>query len=144
MSSRRSELRHFLYAGLIATGFYFACFYGCEHLRVRKGPWQVAFSADASAHPQIVINQPALGIRNVAITFADQTLPASWTTQAVAFDSPTNEAPFGRVVFRDTTFLPGTITLELFGHEIELLPRVLVIDQQERRWQSNEKVVLAK
>lgn len=142
MSSRHSELRHFLYAGLIATAFYFASFYGCESFRRAKGPWRVEFSADSNAQPQIVINQPALRITNVAIIFAGETFPTSRQAETVAFNTPTNEAPFGKVVFRDTTFLPGTITLSIFGHEIELLPRVLVIDQQERPWRSDERIVL--
>jgi hypothetical protein len=42
----------------------------------------------------------------------------------------------------DTTFLPGTVTFELFGHEIELLPRVLMIDHEERPWLSNHPITL--
>jgi hypothetical protein len=38
----------------------------------------------------------------------------------------------------DATSLPGTVAFELFGHEIQLLPRVLTIDNQERPWRSNE------
>jgi len=36
----------------------------------------------------------------------------------------------------DTTFLPGTVAFQLFGHEIELLPRVLIIDHEEHPWHS--------
>ena len=54
------------------------------------------------------------------------------------------EVPFGKCVFMDTTFLPGTVTFELFGHEIELLPRVLIIDRQEHRWQSDAVIVLSR
>ncbi len=42
----------------------------------------------------------------------------------------------------DTTFLPGTVTFELFGHEIELLPRALIIDRQEHAWQPNAAINL--
>jgi len=52
------------------------------------------------------------------------------------------EVPFGTCVFMDTTFLPGTVTLRLYGHEIELLPRVLVIDQQEHPWISDSTITL--
>ena len=52
------------------------------------------------------------------------------------------EVPFGNCVFMDTTFLPGTVTLQLFGHEIELLPRVLVIDRQEHSWRPGNTIAL--
>ena len=52
------------------------------------------------------------------------------------------EVPFGNCVFMDTTFLPGTITFQLFGHEIELLPRVLVIDRQEHPWRPDTAIAL--
>jgi hypothetical protein len=42
----------------------------------------------------------------------------------------------------DTTFLPGTVALELFNHEVELLPRVLVIDRQEHPWLSESTITL--
>jgi len=42
----------------------------------------------------------------------------------------------------DTTFLPGTITFELFGHEIELLPHALIIHREEHRWQPNATIAL--
>jgi hypothetical protein len=40
----------------------------------------------------------------------------------------------------DTTFLPGTIVFDLFGHEIQLIPRVLRIDGKEIPWQSNATI----
>jgi hypothetical protein len=44
----------------------------------------------------------------------------------------------------DPTFLPGTLTFRLFGHEIELLPRVLMLDHQEHLWRSDEVIRLGK
>jgi hypothetical protein len=40
------------------------------------------------------------------------------------------------MIFQDPTFLPGTVTMRLFGHQIELLPRVLTIDREEYPWHS--------
>jgi hypothetical protein len=45
-------------------------------------------------------------------------------------------------VFLDTTFLPGTVALSLFGHEVQLLPRVLTIDKVEKAWRSGETISL--
>jgi hypothetical protein len=39
--------------------------------------------------------------------------------------------------------LPGTVTLRLFGHEIELLPRVLIIDRKEHPWKAGDTIRLA-
>ena len=38
--------------------------------------------------------------------------------------------------------LPGTATFELFGHEIQLLPRVLIIDRREYPWRPNATITL--
>ncbi len=138
----RGELQHFVYAALMALGLYLGFFYGCEYRRNVKGPWQVTFTTDTNGQPAIVIDQPALRIASVQIVFAGEPRPAVQTPQTVFFASPTNEAPFGKVIFRDTTFLPGTITFDLFGHEIELLPRVLGIDRREHAWQSETTILL--
>jgi hypothetical protein len=42
----------------------------------------------------------------------------------------------------DTTFLPGTIVFEMFGHEVQLIPRVLTIDKQEQPWRVDEEIAL--
>ena len=52
------------------------------------------------------------------------------------------EVPFGKCVFMDTTFMPGTVTFDLFGHEIELLPRALIIDRQDHPWQRDAAITL--
>jgi hypothetical protein len=44
------------------------------------------------------------------------------------------EVPFGSVIFFDTTVLPGTVTMRLFGHEIEFIPRTLIIDHTPYGW----------
>lgn len=140
-------LRHIAVPLVIAVLVYVIFYTGIEHRRTRKGPWQVAFTNSASGAPTLVINQPVLGITNVQISFAGQTNEVN--PQASAFDfSQPREVPydvsFGKCVFMDTTFLPGTIVFDVFGHEIQVIPRVLTIDQKEMPWRSNETMVLAK
>ena len=53
----------------------------------------------------------------------------------VRFDGVEKNAIFGEVIYEDLTFLPGVITFNLFGHEIELMPRVLVANRREVLWQ---------
>ena len=73
--------------------------------------------------------------------FSGQKLTQSNTVHAFVFDDPTKtNIPFGEIVFQDLTFLPGTVTLNLFGHEVELLPRVLIIDKEEHAWKTGAVV----
>lgn len=138
-------LRHLLIALVLALGCYAVFYRSIENRRVRKGPWSVTFTNVAPWTPAILINQPALAITNMQVYFPGQTVtnPAAEGTwlfsqaQPVPFD-----VPFGSCVFLDTTFLPGTVTLQLFGHEIELLPRVLIIDHQEHPWLSQGPITL--
>jgi hypothetical protein len=150
---------------------YIAFYQGIEHRRTWKGPWQVAFRKDAAGAPTIVINQPRLGVTNVQISFTGEPPPLTNPPGAFAMEhspsaslqsSVTNPSstsitlrfaqpqpvpyavPFGTCIFMDTTFLPGTVTFRLFDHEIELLPRVLIIDHDEHAWQPNTTISLSR
>ena len=132
--------KHFLLAFLLALAVYLLFYQAIEHRRIRKGPWKVTFTTGASEAPAILINQHPLGITNVLIIFSGRTLPATNGRVTLAFRQPKPvpyQVPFGNCVFMDTTFLPGTLTFQMFGHEIELLPRVLIIDRQEYIWRSD-------
>ena len=114
-----------------------------EHRRVVKGPWVVTATSESGV-PAILVNQSTLGIRDVRIVFAGAHAPGN-ASQTVEFSQARPwpyAVPFGQCVFMDTTFLPGTIALEMFGHEIQLLPRVLTIDSAERPWRSGEVIEL--
>lgn len=52
--------------------------------------------------------------------------------------------PFGRCIFLDTTFMPGTIVFEVFGHTVELMPKALIIDNQPREWNSGFREIEAR
>ena len=137
--------KHFILAFLLALAGYIVFYQGIEHRRARNGPWRVTFTTGSNEVPTIVIDQPRLAITNVQIRFAGETLLATNGAATLVFGQPRAvpyEVPFGQCVFMDTTFLPGTVTLQLFGHEIELLPRVLVIDRQEHRWRSGTTIAL--
>jgi hypothetical protein len=146
--SSEGVLKHFLAAFVLALVGYGVFYTAIEHRRTRKGPWEVTFTNTPAGVPAVVIEQARLGISNVQLSFEAKAPPtaafsgreARWVfreARPVPF-----EVPYGRCVFLDTTFLPGTVTLELFGHEIEMLPRVLVIDGQERQWQAGGTIRL--
>ena len=135
-------LKHFVFAFLIALLLYVALYSGIEHRRTRNGPWQVTFAGGAGT-PTLIVNEPKLRISNLKINFPSE--PAASTNIMITFDLPQPvpfAVPFGHCAFMDTTFLPGTIVLNLFGHEIQLLPRVLTIDKKEYPWQSDTTISL--
>lgn len=133
-----------LAAFVVTAALYFAGFAVLEHLRKRRGPWEVTFASGTNGMPRLTVRQPHLGIDSVVVTFPGGVTLPGFRKRTVEFSAPASKdlAPFGEVLFLDTTFLPGTVTLELFGHQVELLPRVLIVDHQERAWESGVEIAL--
>lgn len=121
-----------LFFGVVVL--YFGAFYGLEYARHRKGPWEVDFRTDPEGNPTLAITQPALGLRDVTIVLHGER--ATNAATRVAFDRPLRPVPFGAVIYEDLTFLPGVVTFDLFGHEVELLPRNLIANRKEIPWSS--------
>jgi hypothetical protein len=144
---RDNPAKHFILAFLIALMVYIFFYHWIEHRRTWKGPWQVAFTRSESGDPAIVIQQPALAISNIQIRFTGEALPETNVPVSLTFSQPREVpygVPFGKCIFMDATFLPGTLTFQLFGHEIELLPRVMIIDHDEHAWKSGEVITLSR
>jgi hypothetical protein len=95
-----------------------------------------SFAADGNGVPTMVIYQPKLGISSVELLFPEERVAQSNTVEKVLFTEPRQKVPFGRVIYEDLRSLPGVVTLDLFGHEVELLPRVLIVNKREVPWQS--------
>lgn len=143
MTSRAVFLRYAGLAFVTAVIFYFTAFFWIEGRRHAKGPWEVVFLTDYSGNPSVLITQPKLKISNQTLTFPGQKFPRKNLVKALYFDSPTvTNLPFGKVIFHDLTFLPGTLTFDFFGHEVELLPRTLVIDRKEHSWKSKGPIAI--
>jgi len=126
---------------LLALLIYAGGFAFDQHLRTRRGPWEVSFTTVPSGAPTILVNEPKLHIANLRIVFDGETTTNSPCT--VVFDFPEKPAPFGKVKFEDLTYLPGTVTFDFFGHEIELLPRTLYINRRPHPWNSNQTITLS-
>ena len=140
-----------LFAGTLVL--YLAGFYGIEHLRERKGPWRVSFDATAAGGPAMTIRQPEIGIDGFRVVF-DGADTNGLASGELTFDEPGRNAqpmdktpessqelkqksfpvPFGECIYQDLMFLPGVVTMNLLGYEIELMPRTLVIDKKEVPW----------
>jgi hypothetical protein len=132
--------KHLVASFLIAVVLYVAGFALDQHLRTRRGPWEVTFTREPSGDPALIVQQSRLGIRDVKIVFAGES--ASHRVETVTFDRPAKTLPFGWVKFDDLTVLPGTVTLEFAGHEVELLPRTLYVNRHSRAWQNGATITL--
>ena len=141
-----SLLRHVIVPFAIAVVVYIVFYTLIEHRRTKNGPWRVTFTSNASHEAALSIDQPALGITNAGVVFKDQILPANFPTKVLTFEQPKPvpyDAPFGKCIFMDTTFLPGTLVLEAFDHEVQLLPRTLLIDRKEQGWHSGTTLLIS-
>ncbi len=121
----------------------YATLYSCDdHLRTRKGPWEVDFAADTNGAPTIVIRQPGLGVERFQLVFAGERAPTNFTPVTVRFDTPQQKVPVGEFLYDDLMYLPGVVTLNLFGHGIELLPRTLIVNGREEPWRATATLEL--
>lgn len=131
-------LKHFAYAFVFAGLLYVVLFWAIEYRRSAKGPWQVEFRQSSTGVAEVQIDQPGLGIRAVRIRFPDETsIPIKHSM--IVFDRARrfpHEVPYGRCVFADLTFLPGTVAMDLFGQRVELLPSKLILGESIHPWQS--------
>jgi len=139
---KQGAARHFVIAFLLALFLYITTYSFIEHMRQRKGGWQVTFASDSSGKPFVTVVQNALGIIDLQLRFAGEEIAVTNLQHTIIFDRPSTNAPFGQIIFIDTTFLPGTITFDFFGHEVELLPRVLIVNKQEVPWRSSRSIEL--
>ena len=95
--------------------------------------------------PTILVEQAELGIKPILIQFNIDSdflseLKIQDSVESILFELEKEEfeLPFGQLTYRDPTFLPGVVTLQVFGSTVECLPRTLVINQQEIEWNSIE------
>ncbi|MGC3958355.1 MAG: hypothetical protein QM813_10565 [Verrucomicrobiota bacterium] len=138
-----SPLKTVILIGLFSLGFYIAFFSWMEHRRYKNGPWEVTFTAVDST-PALLIHHAKSGLTNITILFPGGE-PATNLPQTVRFQhgqvAPL-DLPFGKCVFLDTLFLPGTVACEMFGHQIQLMPHTLTIDRTPHPWAAGEKILL--
>lgn len=135
-----NPIKHFVLAFLLALVCYVFFYREFEHFRRKKGPWEVTFTTTGTNVPTLIVNQHKLAITNVQITFPEQLAPSTNALGDMKFTMPQPvpfPIPFGKCIFMDMTTLPGSITFQLYGHTVQLLPRVLNIDEQERPWVSD-------
>lgn len=135
VSRTENAAKHFALAFALAAGVYALAFWWIEHRRVSHGPWTVEYSADARGQLRLKVDHAQLGIRGFQLAFAGAMAGRTNWSETMVFDSPyKTNAPAGGVLFLDLLYLPGSVTLSLEGHVVELLPRVLRLDRREIPW----------
>jgi hypothetical protein len=130
--------KHLLIGFGLALLLYALAFSFDQHIRHRKGPWEVSFSTNQAGWAQIEVLQRRLGI-HTTLVFSQERATNIGT---INFDRPSQPIPFGRVKFEDLTYLPGSVAFDFFGHEVELLPRTLYLNKREHPWYFDEVIEL--
>jgi hypothetical protein len=135
--------KHVALAALMALGLYAAAYWAIEHRRTRNGPWQLTFSMGERGEPIVQADQPQLGVRGMQLVFERHPTTTDVQRQRIVVQQPQPtpfDLPFGRCIYLDLTFLPGVVTCDFFGHEVEFMPRTLVVDKHEIPWKPNQTV----
>ena len=125
---------------VVVAVMYFGVFAGIEHLRQRKGPWEASFGTNDTGEPMLTIAQAHRGLADVRVVLHGER-PTNGTGN-VSFGRVLQPVPYGRVLYEDLTFLPGVVTFDLFGHEIELLPRALIVNRHAVAWSNGMTIDL--
>jgi hypothetical protein len=140
---RTITTRSVLITFVVTLALYVCAYNSLQYLQTRKGPWEVNFATDDGGNPSITIYQPKLNISSVEILFLGERVAHTNLSERVAFDNPRKPTPFGTVIYDDLMFQPGVVTMDLFGHEVEFLPRTLIINKKEFPWNSDSTIELS-
>lgn len=126
---------------LSIAAIYLGSFYALEWKRKTNGPWVVTYSVTTNGSPSVTVRNAKLKIDQILVfTNANFAFPSPVTLD---YALPSTNTPFGKIIYQDATFLPGILTYQLFGHEIELLPRTLAVDRKEVPWMRDPVLSLA-
>ncbi len=142
MPSQSSPWKTFLLVGLATLIGYTVLFSLLENNRHNDGPWEITFT-QVNNSPALLVTHVKLGLTNVTLVFPDAV--ATNAPQTLRFEHgrvAPFDLPYGKCVFLDTLYLPGTVTVEVFGHLIQVMPRTMTIDRVEHAWLSGEKILL--
>jgi hypothetical protein len=121
---------------------YLGVFYGIEYMNYRKGPWELDFSTNGTGTPIVIIHQPHFEISGFLLIFRGDSVLRTNLPQRVALERPRTTVPFGKIIYADVRTLPGIVTFDFFGHEIELAPRLLVVNRQRLKWNQQNRIEL--
>ena len=129
---------------LLTLFAYVTVFGACQAYRRRNGAWTITFDRSQDGTPVLRIEQPKLlAAGAVSLSFPGETVTRNDLPITAVFNYPiTNAMPFGPVIFVDTSQLPGDVTLNVFGHAVEIFPRTLRLDLREISWSPGTNIVV--
>ncbi len=130
---------------LLTLFAYVTVFGACQAYRRRDGAWTITFDRGSDGTPVLRIEQPKLlAAGAVSLSFPGELPNRTDLPITAVFNYPiTNAMPFGPVIFVDTSQLPGVVTLNVFGHAVEIFPRTLRLDFQEIPWTPGTNIIAA-
>jgi hypothetical protein len=143
MPAQSSPWKAFLLVGVITLIVYVVVFSWVENNRRKHGPWEITFT-EVDNSPALLVNHAQLGLANITIIFSGVPVTTN-SPQTIRFEHgrvAPFDLPFGKCVFLDTLFLPGSVTVEVFDHQIQVFPRTMMIDHAEHAWLPGEKILL--
>ena len=139
----KQGLRILLVVAIGSLGAYLFLYSTIEHWRLANGPWQVTFARSSGMEPMLTIQHPRFHIEHVEILFKGHNSPATNVVHEFNKMQPVPyPVPFGECKFQDLISRPGTVVLEIYGHEIQLMPNSLTIDKHSIPWKSNQRISL--
>lgn len=135
--------RHLLIAFGLSLALYVFGYWLIESRRVVDTPWQVSFTTNHTGLMFVTVQQDTKRLGPVTIQWAEKDSATAAGSETIRFDTP-RPVPFpvpgGRCVFQDTTFLPGTVVLELGSTTIQMIPRALTVGTNEFAWESGKSI----
>lgn len=142
MKSSIATLRSVAITFVAAVVFYLLAYSWMSKRQTGKGPWMVDFATNSAGVPELIISQKSLGISNITVRFEGEQLAPTNTTGTVSFNTPQKRTPFGRTIYDDLMFQPGSVALDCFGHVVEMIPSALGLDAQRIAWKSGDSHTL--
>jgi hypothetical protein len=135
--------RHLLTAFGLSVALYVFGYWFIESQRVADTPWLVSFTTNATGVVAVKVQQDSKSLGPVTIQLKEPNSKAPEGTASIRFDTP-RAVPFpvpgGQCIFQDTTFLPGTVVLELGSKTVQMIPRVLTIGTNEYAWEAGKVI----
>ena len=134
MNSRSATWKSVVFTAVLAVIFYVIGYSWVSRRQAGSGPWQADFATNAAGIPQVTFSHPARGISNVMVQFTGEKLAPTNTTGHVSFAKPKAVTPFCTVAYDDLMFQPGVVTLDCFGHLVEMTPKALGLNGTAFPW----------
>lgn len=108
-----------------------ACFRGSGH-------WQVVLH-DVDVHMAFTIQRVQNGKESLTVIFEDKYTGALKPTY-YSLPKDAVSLPDTKLIFADTTMLPGRVTLQVLGHTLDIMERALIINGKDHSWNETEPI----